>query len=112
MQVLVVAVQNAVGYEDLGVATSGNTLFRNVGSSIGTAIVGTIFATTLASNLAKDFPGAAAAQLSHSGHSLSAAALNSLPPQVHATPSRRPSALPRSSPSPRSWRRGSSKSCL
>jgi MFS family permease len=85
MQVLVVAVQNAVGYEDLGVATSGDTLFRNVGSSIGTAIVGTIFATTLASNLAKDFPGGAGAQLSHSGHSLSASALNSLPPQVHTT---------------------------
>jgi EmrB/QacA subfamily drug resistance transporter len=85
MQVLVVAVQNAVGYEDLGVATSGNTLFRNVGSSIGTAIVGTIFATTLASNLAKAFPGAAGAQLSDSGHSLSTSALNALPPQVHAT---------------------------
>ena len=40
MQVLVVAVQNAVGYEDLGVATSGNTLFRNIGSSVGTAVVG------------------------------------------------------------------------
>jgi EmrB/QacA subfamily drug resistance transporter len=85
MQVLVVAVQNAVGYEDLGVATSGNTLFRNVGSSIGTAIVGTIFATTLASNLAKAFPGAAGSQLSQSGHSLTASALNALPPQVHAT---------------------------
>jgi predicted MFS family arabinose efflux permease len=33
MQVLVVAVQNAVGYEDLGVATSGNTLLRNIGSA-------------------------------------------------------------------------------
>ena len=49
MQVLVVAVQNAVGYEDLGVATSGNTLFRNIGSSVGTAVIGTIFATELAS---------------------------------------------------------------
>ncbi|HEY2563257.1 MAG TPA: MDR family MFS transporter [Acidimicrobiales bacterium] len=85
MQVLVVAVQNAVGYEDLGVATSGNTLFRNIGSSIGTAIVGTIFATTLASNLAKAFPGPAASRLSHSGHSLSTSTLNALPPQVHTT---------------------------
>jgi hypothetical protein len=67
------------------VATSGNTLFRNIGSSIGTAIVGTIFATTLASNLAKAFPGAAGARLPQSGHSLSTSALNALPPQVHAT---------------------------
>ena len=56
MQVLVVAVQNAVGYEDLGVATSGNTLFRNIGSSVGTAVVGTIFATELASRLRSVLP--------------------------------------------------------
>jgi MFS family permease len=56
MQVLVVAVQNAVRYEDLGVATSATTLLRNTGSSIGTAIVGTIFATQLASRLASAFP--------------------------------------------------------
>jgi MFS family permease len=56
MQVLVVAVQNAVRYEDLGVATSGTTLLRNTGSSIGTAIVGTVFATQLASRLAAAFP--------------------------------------------------------
>ena len=56
MQVLVVAVQNAVGYEDLGVATSGNTLFRNIGSSVGTAVVGTIFATELASRLRVRIP--------------------------------------------------------
>jgi hypothetical protein len=56
MQVLVVAVQNAVGYEDLGVATSGSTLLRNTGSSIGTAIVGTIFATQLASRLKSALP--------------------------------------------------------
>ena len=34
--VLVIAVQNAVDYRDLGVATSGNTLFRSVGGSVGT----------------------------------------------------------------------------
>ena len=56
MQVLVVAVQNAVGYEQLGVATSGNTLFRNIGSSVGTAVVGTIFATELASRLRAGLP--------------------------------------------------------
>ena len=83
MQVLVVAVQNAVGYEDLGVATSGNTLLRNIGSSVGTAVVGTIFATELASNLAHDFPNSS--QLVHSSRSLNAAALAQLPPSVHAT---------------------------
>lgn len=32
MQVLVLAVQNAVDYSDLGVATSGATLFRSMGA--------------------------------------------------------------------------------
>ncbi len=35
MQVLVLAAQNAVPYRQLGVATSGSTLFRQVGGSIG-----------------------------------------------------------------------------
>ena len=43
MQVLVLAVQNAVPYEQLGVATSGATLFRSIGGSLGTAILGAIF---------------------------------------------------------------------
>ena len=83
MQVLVVAVQNAVGYEELGVATSGNTLFRNIGSSVGTAIVGTIFATELASHLRADFPHASSAQLNTSH--FSAATLAKLPPAIHET---------------------------
>jgi EmrB/QacA subfamily drug resistance transporter len=82
MQVLVVAVQNAVGYEDLGVATSGNTLFRNVGSAVGTAVIGTIFASELASRLRATFPHASSAQLNTS-HA-SATALARLPPSLHA----------------------------
>ncbi len=51
MQVLVLAVQNAVEYRDLGVATSGATLFRLIGGSLGTAILGAIFATRLGINV-------------------------------------------------------------
>ena len=53
MQVLVIAVQNAVDYRDLGVATSGATLFRLIGGSLGTAVLGAIFAARLAANLAR-----------------------------------------------------------
>ncbi|HEX6923906.1 MAG TPA: MFS transporter [Longimicrobiaceae bacterium] len=56
MQVLVIAVQNSVAYEDLGVATSGATLFRLIGGSLGTAIFGAIFAARLARNLAQMLP--------------------------------------------------------
>jgi len=56
MQVLVLAAQNAVPYELLGVATSGSTLFRQVGGSIGVAIFGAIFAHELAGHLDTAFP--------------------------------------------------------
>ena len=56
MQVLVIAVQNAVDYRDLGVATSGTTLFRLIGGSVGTAILGAIFASRLTTNLARLAP--------------------------------------------------------
>jgi EmrB/QacA subfamily drug resistance transporter len=56
MQVLVLAAQNAVPYELLGVATSGSTLFRQVGGSIGVAIFGAIFAHELSQHLDAAFP--------------------------------------------------------
>src|SRR3954452_9298392 len=51
MQVLVLAVQNAVGYSELGVATSGATLFRSMGGSLGTAALGAIFTARLTAEL-------------------------------------------------------------
>lgn len=60
MQVLVIAVQNSVEFRDLGVATSGATLFRLIGGSLGTAILGAIFSARLASNVAQQRPYAEA----------------------------------------------------
>ncbi|MFE9623407.1 DHA2 family efflux MFS transporter permease subunit [Streptomyces sp. NPDC006527] len=57
MQVLVLIVQNAVSYEDLGVATSGATFFRSIGASFGVAIFGTVFANSLGDELAAAFRG-------------------------------------------------------
>jgi EmrB/QacA subfamily drug resistance transporter len=56
MQVLVLAAQNAVPYELLGVATSGSTLFRQIGGSIGVSLFGAIFANRLAFHLASALP--------------------------------------------------------
>ncbi|MGW2841291.1 DHA2 family efflux MFS transporter permease subunit [Streptomyces sp. NPDC001493] len=57
MQVLVLVVQNAVPYEDLGVATSGATFFRSIGASFGVAIFGTIFTSLLNDRLADALSG-------------------------------------------------------
>ncbi|HEX4724251.1 MAG TPA: MDR family MFS transporter [Pseudonocardiaceae bacterium] len=47
MQVLVIAVQNTVEYADLGVATSGVTFLRTIGSSFGVAVFGSVYASQL-----------------------------------------------------------------
>ncbi|UXA15995.1 MDR family MFS transporter [Mycobacterium sp. SMC-4] len=47
MQVLVLIVQSTAKFSDLGVATSGVTFFRTIGSSFGAAIFGSLFATFL-----------------------------------------------------------------
>ncbi len=58
MQVLVLVVQNAVSYEDLGVATSGATFFRSIGASFGVAVFGTIFTNRLTAKLDDVFASA------------------------------------------------------
>jgi EmrB/QacA subfamily drug resistance transporter len=57
MQVLILAVQNSVGYEDLGSATSGTTFFRSIGASFGVSIFGTVFANQLSDNLGSALRG-------------------------------------------------------
>jgi EmrB/QacA subfamily drug resistance transporter len=76
MQVLVLAVQNAVDYADLGVATSGATLFRSMGGSLGTAVLGAIFTNRLTHELS----GSPAAQVR--GGSVDPSALHQLPAAV------------------------------
>ena len=67
MQVLVLAVQNAVDYTVLGAATSGVTLFRGMGGSLGAAVFGAIFSSRLASELRGALSGPLAHQVSGGG---------------------------------------------
>jgi EmrB/QacA subfamily drug resistance transporter len=82
MQVLVLAVQNAVAYKDLGVATSGATLFRSIGGSVGTAVLGSIFSNRLGIELVKALPPSSTGALGKVS-SLNPAALKRLPTRVH-----------------------------
>jgi EmrB/QacA subfamily drug resistance transporter len=84
MQVLVLVVQNAVEYKDLGVATSGATLFRSIGGSVGTAVLGSIFSNRLSAELASSLPAGAAGSLKGGVARLSASALKKLPPAIHS----------------------------
>jgi EmrB/QacA subfamily drug resistance transporter len=84
MQVLVLAVQNAVDYRELGVATSGATLFRSIGGAVGTAALGSVFSNRLRVNLARDLPAGSGSSSQLSGaRQIAPAALKRLPPPIH-----------------------------
>jgi EmrB/QacA subfamily drug resistance transporter len=51
MQVLIIAVQNNVDYEELGTATSAVTFFRSIGGAFGASLFGTIFTNKLTSEV-------------------------------------------------------------
>ncbi len=59
MQVLVLAVQNAVAARDLGTATSATAFFRSMGGAFGVAIFGSIFNSRLDAYLGQLIPGGA-----------------------------------------------------
>jgi Na+/melibiose symporter-like transporter len=56
MQVLVIALQNAVEHRDLGIATSANTFFRSLGGAFGSALFGAILSGRLAYYLPRLLP--------------------------------------------------------
>ncbi|MHB1740925.1 MAG: MDR family MFS transporter, partial [Actinomycetes bacterium] len=73
MQILVVAVQNAVDLRDLGQATAASTFFRSLGSAFGTAVFGAILSARLAHYSGGKVTGAITS---------SPAAVQKLPPAV------------------------------
>lgn len=81
MQVLVLAVQNAVDYPVLGSATSGVTMMRGIGGSIGTAVFGSIFSARLASYLQHTLKGPLAEE-ARKGVRLTGDQVAKLPPQA------------------------------
>jgi EmrB/QacA subfamily drug resistance transporter len=82
MQVLVLAVQNAVDYADLGAGTSGATFFRSIGGSFGTAVFGAIFANVLVGDLARALHGAALPHGISASAGASPAVLDHLPAAI------------------------------
>ncbi|AZG44703.1 MDR family MFS transporter [Gordonia insulae] len=84
MQVLVLAVQNAVEYRDLGTGTSGATFFRTIGASVGVAVFGAVFNSQLDAHLTGDVPRAAVGPCSAEVLEASTLSLPSCPPAVQA----------------------------
>jgi len=69
MPVFNLAVQNAFSHADLGVATASTQLFRNIGGTIGTAIMAGILNNALAKNLSNIGSTSFAKLAAKAGHS-------------------------------------------
>jgi EmrB/QacA subfamily drug resistance transporter len=59
MQTLTIASQNAVGPRDIGVATSSSTFFRQVGGTLGVAVIFSVVFTTIGGKISTAFSSAA-----------------------------------------------------
>jgi EmrB/QacA subfamily drug resistance transporter len=79
MQITSVIVQNSVQPRDIGVASSSRTFFQQIGSSIGVALFGAIFARRLTDTLTKQLPGV---HLNAAGGQLDPVTVNRLPGPV------------------------------
>lgn len=80
MQILTLIVQNEFPHRLVGTATAANNYFRQVGSSLGAAVVGSLFVARLTTLIAERLPAAAGA--SDSSKSLTPALISSLPEPI------------------------------
>ncbi|MBN4075487.1 MAG: MFS transporter [SAR86 cluster bacterium] len=55
-QILILAVQNSVPFDEVGTATSANSFFREIGATMGIAVVGSLFSARLTSMLLERLP--------------------------------------------------------
>lgn len=81
MQLLTLVAQNSFPLRFVGTATAGQNYFRQVGATLGSSVIGSLFATRLTTILGEDLPSGA---LSDGGaNSLTPAVVGELPEPVH-----------------------------
>jgi EmrB/QacA subfamily drug resistance transporter len=84
LQVLIVAVQNAVPYEQMGTATSLGNFFRSIGGVFGVALFGSIFTNRLAAELPRFLSPSQLKAVAGTNLVSSPANVDKLPPGIHA----------------------------
>jgi MFS family permease len=80
MQILILIVQNSFPIREVGTATASNNYFRQIGASIGSAVVGSLFTARLTSLLAERLP--AGSGISGGSNSFTPALVKQLPDAV------------------------------
>ncbi|WP_348525284.1 MFS transporter [Luteimicrobium album] len=84
MQNIILAVQNSVDPHEIGVATSANSYFREIGATLGIAVVGTIFTSRLSERLGDVFAQAGGAAQGGGADSLTPDVVKQLPEPIHS----------------------------
>jgi hypothetical protein len=79
MQILILVVQNSFPDSQVGTATASNNFFREIGASLGGAVVGAIFTSRLTELLTERMPAGAD---TGDANSFTPAAVNALPDQI------------------------------
>ena len=83
MQNLVLIVQNTFPASEVGTATASNNFFRQIGASLGSAVVGSVFTSRLTDLLSERMPAQAAAQMGGGdANSLTPELVQSLPQEL------------------------------
>lgn len=83
MQMMVLIVQNSFPLREVGTATASNNFFRQIGATLGSAVVGSLFASRLAALLIERLPAAATGGGTPGGsNSLTPASVSKLPPAI------------------------------
>lgn len=82
MPTLVLTVQNSVASHDIGSATAGVNFFRQIGASLGTALIGSLFVGRLTDQLAANLPADAVGQIGQHANGISPAEMAQLPPSI------------------------------
>lgn len=80
MQILTLIVQNSFAHKLVGTATAANNYFRQVGGTLGSAVVGAVFASQLAHAFAQKLPQGTG--VSGGTHSLTPELLQQLPDNI------------------------------
>ncbi|PNI10507.1 MFS transporter [Arthrobacter sp. AFG7.2] len=82
MQILVLVVQNSFPLREVGTATASNNFFRQIGATLGSAVVGSLFAGRLAELLSQRLPAAPGGAVPGGSNSLTPALVSTMPPEI------------------------------
>ncbi|WP_417555509.1 MDR family MFS transporter [Microbacterium sp.] len=82
MQIFVLVVQNTFPNSEVGVATATNNYFRQIGASLGSAVVGSVFTARLIDLLTQRMPAGAGGGAAGATNSLTPETVKELPAQI------------------------------